>query len=214
MTDVWDAHYATPAGHRFWPNEELVRWVAGRRFADVLEVGCGNGANLWFLAEQADRIVGIDNSDTAIAAAEEYTRRRHVRNLELYVGDARVWPWKDAEFDLIVDCMMSQHLSWAQHRPLYEQYRRVLKPGGRLFLYHLDCKTSCRLDGWLGGCDWSNVSLFPAVDLTCLPIPTMLSDVVELAGFSQPVVRGLLREYPNHDLAHYTILEAEVVRPS
>jgi 2-polyprenyl-3-methyl-5-hydroxy-6-metoxy-1,4-benzoquinol methylase len=56
-----------------YPSENLVRYV-GRNFYTVkdrsaitiLEVGCGTGANLWYLAREGFSVYGIDGSNVAI----------------------------------------------------------------------------------------------------------------------------------------------------
>jgi SAM-dependent methyltransferase len=210
----WTTHYATGAGFRWWPCEELVRWVGDRRFGSVLEAGCGNGANLWFLAEHADHVLGIDACAEATKAAAEYAqRRRGKRNVSVLREDlTRALPGLASagqSFDLVIDCMTSQHLPWAEHEALYREYRRVLKPGGWLWLCHLDCKTVSAHGEWQGASDWAGLALFPDVGFFCLPVPTQLGDVVEAAGFPTPTVRGLSREYQDGQLAHYSIIEAE-----
>ena len=208
----WAKHYATGAGFRWWPCEELVRFVGDRHFGSVLEAGCGNGANLWYLADHATKTVGVDSCRAALDAAELYVvrpQRLVPHDIEVHQADIRQLPFQAATFDVLVDCMASQHLPWAEHEALYREYRRVLKPGGLLWLYHLDCQTVAQRGEWRGNSDWAGVALFPEADFFCLPIQTQLSDVVEAAGFLTPIVRGLAREYPDGQVAHYSIIEAE-----
>src|SRR3989338_994735 len=50
---------------RKYPNESLVAFASeinGR----VLDLGCGSGANTWFLAKEGKETYGIDSSPTAI----------------------------------------------------------------------------------------------------------------------------------------------------
>lgn len=196
-------------GYRWWPNEELVRWVGDRRFGTVLEAGCGAGGNMWFLREHADDLYGIDTCEQALLAATDYLDRRGAADVTLLTRDVRQTGLPDAHFDLVVDCMTSQHMPWVDHPALYAEHRRVLKPGGFLWLYHLDSRTASMRGMFKDGFDWDGLALFPDVGFFCLPIPTQLSDVVETAGFRMPIVRGLAREYPGGQCAHYSIIEAE-----
>lgn len=210
--EQWRKHYSSPKGFRFWPCEELVRWVGERHFGSILEAGCGNGGNLWYLACHGQRVVGVDSCQLALEAAERCIirpQRLVHQDINVRLADVRQLPFGDGEFELLVDCMTSQHLKWAEHEALYREYRRVLKPGGWLWLYHLDGHTKSVLGDWKGASDYGRLALFPDVDLFSLPTPMQLSNVVEAAGFKQPTVRGLAREYQDGSVAHYTVLDAE-----
>jgi len=155
-------------------------------------------------------VVGVDVEPMAVRAAKDYVARRTINKpIEVHAGDIRHLTFGDEEFDLVVDCMTSQHLPFAEHAALYAEYRRMLKSGGRFWLYHLDCKTVSTRGEWKGGCDWAGLALFPDVGFCCLPTSTELSDVVEAAGFRMTTMRWLAREYPGGNVAHYSIIEAE-----
>lgn len=75
----WDQHYASEnEGRQVWsgrPNGTLVREVAGLAPARALDVGCGEGADAVWLAQQGWEVTGLDPSqvalDRAAAAAAE-----------------------------------------------------------------------------------------------------------------------------------------------
>lgn len=203
QNDPWAAHYATPGGYRWWPSEELVRAVGGRQLGDVLEVGCGNGANLWFLASKTvGRVVGLDGNAEALGKAIAYTRDKGC-TVELVRGDIARLPFPDASFDSLVDSMVSQHAPWAAHPALYAEYRRVLRPGGWLFLYHLTGKTT---GGSWPTVDHPRLALFPDAGPVCLPGGGALEATVMEAGFTDTRLSGLAREYPAGEVAHYAVV--------
>lgn len=202
MSGAWDDHYATEAGARHWPNEELVRWASGREFRHVLEVGAGSGGNAGFLAERCQVLSLIEPNERARQLIEG-------KGYGVAVGTAQNLLFHDGVFDLIIDCMTSQHIPWDDHEKVYREYARVLEPGGWLWIYHLDQGTVCdkiRDDESLSGHDWTHLSLFPSLDLFCLPYPSLLEMKVRAAGFEVQEVRGLARTYPNRDVASYTIV--------
>lgn len=208
---TWAAHYATPRGVRHWPCEELVRYIGDRRFGAILEAGCGAGGNLWYLADHADAVVGVDFEPEALAAADRTLSRRGARaRVSLRLGDVRTLPLASASVDLVVDCMTAQHLTWADHAPLFAEYRRVLRPGGSLFVYHLDAETRSARGAPGDGFDCAGLALFPSVPFFCLPTPEALAEVIAAAGFIDVVWRGLIREYPDRQRASYSVLSAEV----
>lgn len=224
MSDVWSAHYATAAGVREWPNEELVRYLGALRVGTILEVGCGNGANLWYLVEHAtERVVGLDISAEALDLARTYMAERRVgegspfaypatrtesMGVELILGDCRAIALPTASVDLVVDCMTSQHLSWSDHALAYAEYRRVLRPGGLAWIFHLADSSVIGQDAGRHF-DHERVDLFPSVRGFCLPSPGSLRRALGAFGFSV-VTRGLSRSYgpPTHYTADYAIVEA------
>lgn len=206
--ETWRQHNATATGRRYWPSEELVRFVGRRGGAigrRVLEVGCGNGANLWFLAEHAIEVDGLDFCEGALREAGELLRWRGKDNVRLTRGDAEALPYADESFDGVADLMVSQHVPWDAHVPLIKEYRRVLRPGGWLFLYHLTSRTS---GGDQDQPDVERLDLFPGAGLTCLLPGSTLARMVSAAGFDDVEMSGMAREYPNGLVAHYAVITA------
>lgn len=219
---AWDVLNDTPGGQRWWPNEELVRALGRRRAAlgwdaygkgRVLEVGCGNGANLWFLAEGAyTEVRGLDISPTALGLARKYLDQRGVgERVTLDEGDLGTrLPYYDAAFDIVVDVMASQHLPWKAHPAVFQEYRRVLTPGGWLFVFHLDSETTHGEQAVpLQDYDYEEVGLFGAGPLFCLPPRVLLQDRLVAAGFHMPNVAGLQRVYDSGAVASYAVIDAE-----
>ena len=102
----WNQVFAERSWGRY-PPEELIRFVA-RTFPDAqkrrglraLEVGCGPGANLWYLAREGFTIAGIDGSANAIDLARERLKAEGLRvsppGADLKVGNFAQLPWNDA----------------------------------------------------------------------------------------------------------------------
>lgn len=206
----WSEHYKNDSGYRDWPNEELVRFLSKQTLGErILEVGCGGGGNLRVIAWHG-RATGLDGHHPALTHARELLiHTRQAEDVRLCHGDIFDLPFGDGSFSGLVDCMVSQHVPWVRHGELYRQYRRVLRPGGWLFLYHLDDETDCGRVS-LGGYDVDALDLFPSVGFFCLPRRDALADMVEAAGF-KAVTHGLKREYADGRVASYTVIEAVAV---
>ena len=69
----------------------------GRRFKQVLDVGCGSGLQTVFLADHADEVVGIDIAEEFLTVARE--RCREKKNVSFRAADARKLPFEAASFD-------------------------------------------------------------------------------------------------------------------
>lgn len=206
---VWRAHYAASSGYRYWPNEELVRAVGGRRFGLAVEAGCGNGANLWYLAEHAECVLGVDACAEALAAAQAYMRQRGAANVVVQAGDLTALPAATASADLLADIMTSQHVPWSGFPGVLAEYRRVLKTGGVLFLCNLGHGTTNRGGRRLETFTWDQLpDVFPGIGPVCLPQrPALLRALCE-AGFSPSCTRQLSRTYANGAATVYHVTEA------
>jgi cyclopropane fatty-acyl-phospholipid synthase-like methyltransferase len=143
---VFENGYATHgvAFQRRYPNEHCVGFLAGAFFQfsmversriEVLELGCGSGANLWMIAREGFSAHGIDYSPAAIRVCKQVLSAWGV-SAELRVGDTRQLPYADERFDAIVDVLTVNHLGFDDHRIVWREVSRCLKTGGRFFSFH------------------------------------------------------------------------------
>ncbi len=100
--------------------------VASRR---ILDVGCGSGPLFAALRDRGAVVTGFDKSTGML----ELARRRLGSGADLRVADlGNPLPFPDGAFDDVVASLVLHYLEdWSA--PLAE-LRRVLKPGGRLFV--------------------------------------------------------------------------------
>lgn len=95
---------------------------------DVLEVACGTGPGLGYLARQAQRVVGGDYDENLIHIARSHYGDR----LELRQLDAQDLPFADASFDVVLLLEAIYYLPQAEK--FVAEARRVLRPGGSLLI--------------------------------------------------------------------------------
>lgn len=140
----WNKQYKKPTHLALSdePSEDLLkftRWMErqyGRKFFNVttkaLDLGCGNGRNLIYLAEAYGmRGIGYDLSSAAIQQA---TAQGKDLPLEFRVHSlAEPIPLPDTSVTLALDMMSSHVLKKAERENLRSEVVRVLKPGGWLF---------------------------------------------------------------------------------
>jgi ubiquinone/menaquinone biosynthesis C-methylase UbiE len=119
-----------------YPQEHVVRGIArnfysatNRGAIKLLEIGCGPGANIWFMAREGFSVAGIDGSPTAIGLA---TARLASESLaaDLRVGDFTNLPWPDSSFDGILENVSLYANPWTAIQQALGEVRRVLKPRG------------------------------------------------------------------------------------
>ena len=140
----WDRDvYAKGKQLNNWPYTELVsaiiREVGSRPRNDisVLEIGCGAGNNIWFLAEEGFKTAGIDISETAISYAKDRLNKRE-QIAELVVGDMLSLPWPENTFDIVIDRGAFTQNSHDRIRGILDEVLRVLKPTGIHFGFTLN----------------------------------------------------------------------------
>jgi ubiquinone/menaquinone biosynthesis C-methylase UbiE len=137
----WEsAHYDEKWSISF--DERCIDYAAGRfrravpdagRFATVLEVGCGTGFFLLNLA-QAGFIGEAHCTDISPGMVEQCVANGRRLGIEVHgrVADAEQLPYPDATFDLVVGHAVIHHLP--NLTAAFSEFRRVLKPGGRLVI--------------------------------------------------------------------------------
>jgi SAM-dependent methyltransferase len=135
---TWDPVWEEIFKQREWgkyPPEHLVRFVALNfgRAADrgsvrLLEIGCGPGANVWFMAREGFAVSGIDGSPTAIQKASQRLASEGL-SADLRVGDFAELPWPNSSFDGVVENVSLGANPWSNIRRALHEVHRVLKPG-------------------------------------------------------------------------------------
>jgi ubiquinone/menaquinone biosynthesis C-methylase UbiE len=141
-------------------------WAHGKR---LLEVACGAGAALDYLAQGAAQVVGLDYTAGVLAQARQQCR------VALAQGDAQRLPFGDGQFDLILCFEAIYYLE--DYRLFLAECRRVLAPGGKL----LTCQSNP---------DWPN--FVPGRLTTHYPSVPELAASLAQAGFHDIELGGHL----------------------
>jgi SAM-dependent methyltransferase len=154
---IWDERYSTKP--QFWsgkPNPQLVREAGGLRHGRALDLGCGEGADAIWLAQQGWTVTAVDVSAVALERARSHEKAALAKE-SVHAGEGAIpsritWQhadlaqWQpDAQFDLVTSQFLhAEELSWQD--PLRAAATAV-KPGGTLLVvgHHPD-----RLPPWGG----------------------------------------------------------------
>jgi cyclopropane fatty-acyl-phospholipid synthase-like methyltransferase len=111
---------------------------------DILDLGCGNGQDAFYLARQLDcHILGIDNSEASIKAAKDSCPKDLVNRIEFLCYDFSAVIDK---FDMIFVSNLYYLLTPDERIKLRETVRRCLKNVGWLFLNTLSASNTQQKD--------------------------------------------------------------------
>src|SRR5215467_10487761 len=145
---------ANAAQRRYWNTVAGPRWVASPGFRErrnqeslalllahlglrggesVLEIGPGTGALTVPLAEavgEHGRLVAVDISEPMLGAARQRVAERGLGNVTLLHGDAQLFAFEQAAFDLATSRMGV--MFFADPAAAFRNIKGALKPGGRL----------------------------------------------------------------------------------
>ena len=117
--------------------EQLARLYQRYHFAlsfcrdkEVLEVACGAGQGLGYLAKVAKRMVGGDIDENNLRFAREHYQGRD--NIELHWLDAHDLPFPDKSFDVVI---LYEAIYYLAHPDIFlDQCHRIIKKGGMLII--------------------------------------------------------------------------------
>jgi len=101
----------------------------------VLEVACGRGgfaAKLTRMTVPPPLLVAADFSPAAISKGKSFAATSAHAPIRWEVADAQSLGHPDGSFDTVISCETLEHLP--NPRSAIAEFRRVLKPGGRLLL--------------------------------------------------------------------------------
>lgn len=101
----------------------------------IADIGAGEGTLSLLLAQRAERVIAVDNSEKMIDYGRQAAQKAGVHNIEYRLGDLEELPLDPASVDLV---LFSQSLHHALHpQDAVKEAWRVLKPGGRLLILDL-----------------------------------------------------------------------------
>ncbi len=105
----------------------------GRRFGNILELGCGTGKNTALLAEISKKVHALDFSEGMIAQAKQ---KLDASNVEFSQADlTKHWPSKNDGHDLIICNLVLEHIEDLSH--IFKEAFRSLRKGGSFYISEL-----------------------------------------------------------------------------
>lgn len=121
---------------KFQPPDKLIERSGIKRGMRVLEVGCGSGAFVTFVARvvgKTGKVYALDIQPAMLRQLEAKLIRsenRDIKNIKLILGSAYKLPFEDNSLDLVYMVTVLQEIP--NKKNALKEAKRVLKPGGIL----------------------------------------------------------------------------------
>ncbi|MFC7493158.1 MULTISPECIES: SAM-dependent methyltransferase [unclassified Nocardioides] len=163
--ESWDERYGGEG--RTWsgrPNAVLVDEASDLSPGRAVDLGCGEGGDAIWLAEQGWQVTAIDFSDAGLRKAAEHAAERGVADrIEFRHADLRTWAPDGEQWDLVTSCFL--HLLDHGMVTATERMAEAVAPGGTLLVagHHPD-DSHTGLRWSLPGVMFTADELVPAVD--------------------------------------------------
>lgn len=180
-------------------SDRCLELAAVRDGESVLEVAVGTGAAFEKIlrANPNGRNEGIDLTEEMLSGAREKAESTGLKNYSLKTGDAYNLEYPDNSFDVLVNMYMLDLMPEADYPRILTEFKRVLRPGGRLallsmtrgnpifnFLWDLILLIN---PAWLGGCR----GIHPLPYLKTAGFIDTKKEFISQWGFPSEVVYGV-----------------------
>lgn len=137
--------YAATVAKAEWPNHLRTMEKFEIRPSDrILEAAVGPGFSLVELLKRSgaeNNVFGVDISSGMLNLARERAAEAGFRNVDLRLADAGNLPFEDSSFDILYNAYMLDLIPLKDLLPIVLEFRRVLKPGGKLVLLNMSKET-------------------------------------------------------------------------
>ena len=130
--------YAKPDPYDAQNDFEMARYkrafslLAGQRFRNALEIGCGEGVNTWRIARISESVLATDLSANAIRRAAARNKSGNVRFRTLDIVSETL----DEKFDYLFCAEVLYYVSLRQMSAVADKMVAWLEPAGIMHLLH------------------------------------------------------------------------------
>lgn len=151
MRNYWDKKYQEKGRILKNPQDDIPR--ISKIFKEggikrILDLGCGSGRNLVYLAKQGFNVYGIDIAKSGIKITKDWLKNENLKG-NLKIGDMyQRLPYSNNFFDAIISIQTLHHGKINKIRKLIKEMERILKPNGLVFI---TVRRALRVHGWERG---------------------------------------------------------------
>ncbi|MGD2147668.1 MAG: class I SAM-dependent methyltransferase [Anaerolineae bacterium] len=119
------------------PHEDMPMVVVvlkEHRATRVLDLGCGTGRHVVYLARSGFSVCGLDSAPEGLRVARQWLDEESLGAELRRHNMTEALPYEDGFFDAVISVQVIHHADIATIRRIVQEILRVLKPGGLLFV--------------------------------------------------------------------------------
>ena len=131
-TEYWEQRYSR--SERVWSgkvNATMASVVAELAPGTAIDLGCGEGGDVLWLAEQGWTALGLDISATAVGRARDEAASRGLDGASFEAVDLDAWEPEPASVDLVTASFFQSNVA-LDRTAILRRAMTALRPGGRL----------------------------------------------------------------------------------
>lgn len=113
---------------------EVGRAIEKRDYATLLDVGCGDGRDSIYFAEQGLKVTSVDFSESGLERLREKNPA-----IQAHLGDIRHLDFPENSFDIIYAHLSLHYFDEETTKNIFAKKYKILKPGGMFFV---KCKST------------------------------------------------------------------------
>ncbi len=133
---AWDEVYREKGKYFLEPHESIpgvARLFKKNGVKKVLDLGCGTGRHVVYLASKGFDVYGFDPSETGISIARKWLQKERLSaHLSMHDMNKR-FPYEDGFFDAVIATSTLHHNTPSGIKRVISEVERVLRGNGMLF---------------------------------------------------------------------------------
>ncbi|MGB9741505.1 MAG: class I SAM-dependent methyltransferase [Candidatus Bathyarchaeia archaeon] len=123
--DIYEMRYAEEQKMKI---ETALKEIKVKRHCAILDVGCGTGILFNYVADKAEKVVGLDVSRKTLLKAKQ--RTKNFGNIHLVLADADNMPIRECAFDYIFGITLLQNMP--KPNETLKEINRVTKENAKI----------------------------------------------------------------------------------
>jgi ubiquinone/menaquinone biosynthesis C-methylase UbiE len=101
----------------------------------LLDFGCGTGTSTRALTDAMPALAAVTGIDPSIESIDRANAENTARNVNFLIQPSERLPFADESYDIVFTSCVFHHIERSDHAKWLGEIRRVLKRGGKFFLF-------------------------------------------------------------------------------
>lgn len=134
----WEKLHQQPRFRPMYPSEPVIQYVFRNFKRDgkekILDIGCGAGRHVFFMAKEKIDAYGVDISEEGVRQAQIKANEIEI-NANFKVGSVSSLPFEDGYFEGIISYAVLYYCDYKEIKTAIREMYRVLKSHGKGFVW-------------------------------------------------------------------------------